>query len=109
MMEIYNEKIQDLILNSKEDGGLKIRENKTVGIYVENLSSWPVMSFKDIEKKIEEGNRLRTIAATCMNNTSSRAHTIITINIRIIDQRQAIGVGKHSTIHLVDLAGNHII
>ena len=57
------------------------------------------MNFSDIEKKIEDGNRFRTIAATCMNNTSSRAHTIITIDIRQIDNRTAPPVGRHSTIH----------
>jgi hypothetical protein len=43
MMEIYNEKIQDLLApNKKTEGTLKIRENKTMGTYVEDLSKWPV-------------------------------------------------------------------
>ena len=44
MLEIYNEKTQDLLINpgQRPSGGLKIRESKTVGIYVENLSKHPV-------------------------------------------------------------------
>ncbi|VDM82542.1 unnamed protein product, partial [Strongylus vulgaris] len=38
---------------------------------VENLSSSPVNSYKEIEAKIEEGTKNRTIAATNMNATSS--------------------------------------
>jgi len=44
MMEIYNEKIQDLMapIKSREPGGLKIRETKTIGFYAENLLKFPV-------------------------------------------------------------------
>ncbi|ETN74825.1 kinesin motor domain protein [Necator americanus] len=73
MFEIYCEKIRDL-LSSKEPpkGGLKIREHPKTGFYVENLSSSPVNSYKEIEAKIDEGTKNRTIAATNMNATSSR-------------------------------------
>lgn len=36
MLEIYNEKVQDLLIpiNKRQKEGLKIREHKTLGIYV---------------------------------------------------------------------------
>ncbi len=36
MLEIYNERIQDLLIdiNQRTKGGLKVRESKTIGIYV---------------------------------------------------------------------------
>ena len=81
MIEIYNEKVHDLMAPAKKrtTSGLKIRENKTLGVYVEGLSKWPVMSYPDIESKISEGNKNKTIAATAMNADSSRAHTIVSI------------------------------
>ena len=77
MLEIYNEKVQDLLVKT---GGehLKVRENKGE-VYVQGLSKHPVNSYQAIEKKMNEGYTSRSIGATLMNQTSSRAHTIITI------------------------------
>ena len=46
MLEIYNEKVQDLLIESSKRavGGLKIREHKRVGVYVEGLSKHKVNS-----------------------------------------------------------------
>ena len=63
----------------RSHSGLKVRENKLLGIYVENLSKTAVDSYEAIERKMNEGNRNRTIASTQMNACSSRAHTIIQI------------------------------
>ena len=55
---------------------------------------------------MDEGNKNRTIASTQMNASSSRAHTIITIEFRkrsIINGRK---IEKFSMINLVDLAGS---
>jgi hypothetical protein len=73
---------------------------------VEDLSKWPVQSYSEIESKIEEGNRNRTIASTALNSNSSRAHTIISIELRQVDKSVDKMVGKHSVIYLVDLAGS---
>lgn len=43
-----------------------------MGFAVEDLTSVPVSSYLDIEKKMDEGTKQRTIAATNMNATSSR-------------------------------------
>jgi hypothetical protein len=83
-----------------------MRENKTMGVYVEDLSKWPVQSYADICNKMEEGNRNRTIGSTALNNNSSRAHTIITIELVQVDKGGEKPVGKHSVIYLVDLAGS---
>lgn len=79
MLEIYNEKVQDLFVptNKRPPTGLKIRQNKTLGVYVEGLTKYEVFSYRDIEKHMEEGNRHRSLASTLMNEYSSRAHTII--------------------------------
>ena len=55
---------------------------------------------------MEEGNRNRSIAATEMNTCSSRAHTIISIEIRQKTTVEGKKKEKFSNIYLVDLAGS---
>lgn len=52
MLEIYNEKIQDLLVqvDKRPLEGLKVRQSKTVGVYVDSLSKHPVGSYEEIEK-----------------------------------------------------------
>ena len=66
----------------KPTGGLKVRQDKRKGIYVENLSKHPVDSYESIAAKMDEGYCARSIGATLMNQTSSRAHTVITIEFK---------------------------
>lgn len=81
MLEIYNENIQDLTIDisKRPSGGLKVRESKLLGIYVDGVKKHFVESFEQIQKIMELGTKNRTIASTQMNATSSRAHTIITV------------------------------
>jgi kinesin family protein 13 len=70
MLEIYNEKVQDLLEKNeskKPVGGLKVRENQKGMVYVEGLSKHPVDSFDQIAKKMDEGYHSRSIGATLMN------------------------------------------
>lgn len=77
-IEIYNEKVRDL-LNPKNKGNLKVREHPSLGPYVEDLSRLVVRSYEDINHLMDEGNKARTIAATNMNETSSRSHAVFTL------------------------------
>lgn len=95
-MEIYCERVRDL-LNPKNKGwlvrsllfngddeeivagNLKVREHPLLGPYVEDLSKLAVTSYEDIHELIDEGNKARTVAATNMNETSSRSHAVFTI------------------------------
>ena len=108
MLEIYNEKVQDLLIPPKQrpNGGLRIRESKLLGIFVEGLTKYPVTSYEQIAKKMEEGYQNRTIGSTLMNATSSRAHTIVTIEFRQITILAKKRSEKLSKINLVDLAGS---
>ncbi len=51
MLEIYNEKVQDLLIESSKrpSGGLKIREHKKIGVYVEGLTKHRVYSYQEID------------------------------------------------------------
>jgi kinesin family protein 1 len=109
MLEIYNEQVCDLFVKEKVQGGLKVRMNPKIGVEVVGLTSWPVSSYKEIEERIETATLNRTVAATQMNATSSRAHTVVTISFSQIEI-DAKGPGKHSQkkakLNLVDLAGS---
>jgi hypothetical protein len=55
---------------------------------------------------MEAGFNQRTLGATKMNQTSSRAHTVIAIQFRQITQEADRKLEKFSVINLVDLAGS---
>jgi hypothetical protein len=103
MLEIYNEQVQDLLAppQSRIKGELKVREHPKTGVFVEALSKVDVSSFNEINDFIDRGNKHRTVAATQMNATSSRAHTVITISFTGKPLNR-----KQSDINLVDLAGS---
>ena len=63
MIEIYNEKVKDLLMlpSKRPITGLKIRESKILGIFVEGLTKYPVMSYKEISDKMYEGYENHTI------------------------------------------------
>lgn len=84
MIEIYNEVVQDLSIvpSKRPKKGLQIRMHKKIGVYVENMIKVPVSSYAEIEAQIEKGNKNRSIGATNMNATSSRAHTVTTIHFK---------------------------
>ncbi|KAF1796402.1 hypothetical protein V8B55DRAFT_1029637 [Mucor lusitanicus] len=106
-IEIYNEKVRDL-LNPKNKGNLKVREHPSLGPYVEDLSRLVVTSFADIEHLMDEGNKARTVAATNMNETSSRSHAVFTLFLtqKRLDDLTKLETEKVARISLVDLAGS---
>ncbi|XP_039953582.1 kinesin-like protein unc-104 isoform X7 [Bactrocera tryoni] len=106
-MEIYCERVRDL-LNPKNKGNLRVREHPLLGPYVEDLSKLAVTDYQDIHDLIDEGNKARTVAATNMNETSSRSHAVFTIFFtqRRHDNMTDLTTEKVSKISLVDLAGS---
>nr|XP_033778649.1 kinesin-like protein KIF1B isoform X3 [Geotrypetes seraphini] len=106
-MEIYCERVRDL-LNPKNKGNLRVREHPLLGPYVEDLSKLAVTSYSDIADLMDAGNKARTVAATNMNETSSRSHAVFTIVFtqKRHDLETNLPTEKVSKISLVDLAGS---
>ncbi|XP_042569284.1 kinesin-like protein KIF1B isoform X17 [Cyprinus carpio] len=106
-MEIYCERVRDL-LNPKNKGNLRVREHPLLGPYVEDLSKLAVTSYTDIADLMDAGNKARTVAATNMNETSSRSHAVFTIVFtqKKYDSETDLSTEKVSKISLVDLAGS---
>lgn len=78
MLEIYNERVQDLFTKAaaRPKEGLRVREDPKLGVFVDGVKDAAVDSYAAIERQLEVGNQNRTIGQTAMNATSSRAHTV---------------------------------
>ncbi|XP_078098030.1 kinesin-like protein KIF13A isoform X4 [Mustelus asterias] len=107
-MEIYNEKVRDLLDPKGSRHTLKVREHKVLGPYVDGLSQLAVTCFEDIESLMSEGNKSRTVAATNMNEESSRSHAVFSIILTqtLYDLQSSTSGEKVSKLSLVDLAGS---
>ncbi|XP_039872765.1 kinesin-like protein KIF13B isoform X6 [Simochromis diagramma] len=107
-MEIYNEKVRDLLDPKGSRQALRVREHKVLGPYVDGLSRLAVTSYEDIESLMSEGNKSRTVAATNMNEESSRSHAVFNIILThtLMDLRSGTSGEKVSKLSLVDLAGS---
>ncbi|XP_025046784.2 kinesin-like protein KIF13B isoform X3 [Pelodiscus sinensis] len=107
-MEIYNEKVRDLLDPKGSRQSLKVREHNVFGPYVDGLSKLAVASYKDIESLMSEGNKSRTVAATNMNEESSRSHAVFKIILThtLCDVQSGTSGEKVGKLSLVDLAGS---
>ena len=110
-LEIYQEHVQCL-LNPRK-GNLKVREHPVTGPYVEDLTRLVVNDYGEVLKLIEDGSAVRQVAATNMNDTSSRSHAIFTLLVTTTKVLQEAEGGKGRVVHdtvsrinLVDLAGS---
>lgn len=107
-MEIYNERVHDLLDPRGGKQHLKVREHNILGPYVDGLSTLAVSSYEEINNLMTEGNKSRTVAATNMNSESSRSHAVfnITLTCSITDKLSGVTGEKVSKMSLVDLAGS---
>ncbi|XP_064623778.1 kinesin-like protein KIF16B isoform X2 [Lineus longissimus] len=104
-LEIYNERVRDLLRKNK-DHTLRVREHPKDGPYVQDLSKHLVVNFEDIEELMNKGNFNRTTASTNMNDVSSRSHAIFTVVFTQAKFHKNMPSETSSKIHLVDLAGS---
>ncbi|XP_014470851.1 PREDICTED: centromere-associated protein E [Dinoponera quadriceps] len=100
-LEIYNEKVNDLLTNNKDD--LKIHEGN--GQVLVECKEVVINSPENILSLMSKGNKNRKIGETNMNERSSRSHTIFRITI---ESREAGSDGaiQLSQLNMVDLAGS---
>ncbi|XP_037708445.1 kinesin-like protein KIN-7I [Drosophila subpulchrella] len=103
-IEIYNEKIYDLLNKKNQD--LKIHEASN-GVVNVNCEECIITSEDDLLRHLCNGNKERTVGETNMNERSSRSHAIfrIIIESRKSDQSDDDAVVQ-SVLNMVDLAGS---
>uniref|UniRef100_A0A4W3IWT6 Kinesin family member 4B n=1 Tax=Callorhinchus milii TaxID=7868 RepID=A0A4W3IWT6_CALMI len=104
-LEIYNEEIIDLLVPSHDKSPINIREDPKGDIKIVGLIEKVITDAVEMVSSLEQGNSVRTVAATAMNSQSSRSHAIFTI---IVEQRKKSDKNEvlQSKLHLVDLAGS---
>jgi len=102
IVEIYMERIRDL-LNPKKVN-LKVREDKSKGIYIEDVTESYVSDEKDVYDFLKYGHNNRATTTTNMNESSSRSHSIFMMTIH---QNNLLEMSaKTGKLYLVDLAGS---
>ncbi|KAG9236774.1 putative kinesin heavy chain [Amylocarpus encephaloides] len=101
-MEIYMEKIRDLL--APHNDNLPIHEEKNRGVYVKGLLEIYVSSVQEVYEVMRRGGGARAVAATNMNAESSRSHSIFVITIT--QKNVETGSQKSGQLFLVDLAGS---
>ena len=95
-LEIYNEEVRDLLVasdgksggsggagngNGQKQATLAVREDPKMGVFVENLTSHRVYNLDTLLHYLNLGEKHKSVAATGMNDRSSRSHTIFRITV----------------------------
>lgn len=106
-VEIYNEIIRDLLVVKSKETYLDLRDDPIKGVQIAGVKEYMVKNSNEIMKLLHEGNKRRTTEATNANQTSSRSHAILQIQVnkreKTADTEKEILTGKLS---LIDLAGS---
>lgn len=103
-LEVYNEQIRDLLVNS---GPLAVREDAQKGVVVQGLTLHQPKSSEEILHLLDNGNKNRTQHPTDMNATSSRSHAVFQIYLRQQDKTASIDQNvRIAKMSLIDLAGS---
>ncbi|XP_017887246.1 kinesin-like protein KIF12 isoform X2 [Ceratina calcarata] len=108
-LEIYNEKVIDLLNPGTSRKPLMVRwSKKTRGFFVENLFTVECEELDDLLAVLEEGMRNRSVGAHNMNDHSSRSHSILTVSITSEQQTDSVFISRQGKINFVDLAGSEM-
>lgn len=125
-LEIYNERIHDLLSMSTNNGiggavaqeEIKLREDSKRGVYASPLKEEIVQSPTQLLRVIARGDQARRTASTQFNSRSSRSHAVVQI---VVESRERVpsasgsdkkrsallpGGVRVSTLSLIDLAGS---
>uniref|UniRef100_A0A7M4EIJ6 Kinesin-like protein n=1 Tax=Crocodylus porosus TaxID=8502 RepID=A0A7M4EIJ6_CROPO len=103
-LEVYNEQIRDLLVNS---GPLAVREDAQRGVVVQGLTLHQPKSAGEILQLLDHGNQNRTQHPTDVNASSSRSHAVFQIYLRQQDKTASISRNVHiAKMSLIDLAGS---
>ncbi|XP_069508124.1 kinesin-like protein KIF22 [Ambystoma mexicanum] len=102
-LEIYQEKVLDLLEPKHQD--LPIREDQDKNIFIPNLTQKIISSFSDFENYFIPASQNRTVASTKLNDRSSRSHAVLLIKVQ---KREGFSPFRQFTgkLYLIDLAGS---
>jgi kinesin family protein C1 len=104
-LEIYNEAIRDLLRIKKDDEPmLAIHQDAEGNPEVPGLTRVPVSEHGTIDQLLQRAAKRRAVAATTMNEQSSRSHQVFTLYIR--GEHAGKGIAVCGSLNLCDLAGS---
>jgi kinesin family member 5 len=106
-VEVYMEKIRDLLDENQIRTNLSIREDKVRGVYIAGVAEEYVTSVDDMLSVMAKGALNRSVAATGMNEGSSRSHSVFTIKVH--QRNIGDGTKTEGKLVLVDLAGSEMV
>jgi hypothetical protein len=108
MLEVYNEKINDLLMDRKHWDDVHIKTMVMPnGVLIKGASSIEVDSVEQCLKLVDEGQKRQTVAATLMNPRSSRGHMVLKFSLEKLGGPD--GMTLHSEVYFADLAGHESI
>lgn len=103
-LEIYNEKIVDLLSNCPAQSDLKIRDDPEYGTQIVGASTPQILSKDHLLLLIRTGDNKRRTSATDYNARSSRSHAILQLRLHVVDVLS--NKESYCTLSLCDLAGS---
>ncbi|XP_049516833.1 kinesin-like protein KIF11 [Dermacentor silvarum] len=110
-LELYNEQLFDL-LGTKNEKEMKIFDDPSNkgAVIIKGLEEITVHNREEVLFILQKGAAKRRTAATLLNATSSRSHTLFTVTIHIREMTQdGEELVKTGKLNLVDLAGSENI
>lgn len=117
-LEVYMERLTDLLAHDSDAPALAVREDPKTGVFVEGATTVVVRSTQQILAVIQEGVKRRATHATSMNLRSSRSHAVLRMNLRTVkplgdgpapDEEGLVDMEvkvHHAVLTMVDLAGS---
>lgn len=106
-LEIYNERIRDLLEPETNYKKLVIREDDNQHTTVANLSHHYPDTVQDVIDLVIRGNINRTTSATEANEVSSRSHAVLQVHVIQTNKKIDFTTDqKYATLSIIDLAGS---
>jgi hypothetical protein len=105
-IEIYLERIRDLLDASGARNNLQVRENPKHGVFVDGCTAEDCATEADLTRVFAAGASGRAKAATLMNEGSSRSHSVLMVTLSSANSHGSTRTGK---LFLVDLAGSEMV
>ncbi|KAH8030276.1 hypothetical protein HPB51_006708 [Rhipicephalus microplus] len=107
-LEIYNEKVKDLLKRESTQHNLRVREHPKLGPYVQDLSRHLVMDYSDVEELMARGNSHRqNLFVTSLVKQSAKVNLVDLAGSERADSTKATGQrlkeGGHINKSLVTL------
>jgi len=102
-VEVYQEKIVDLLSPHGKFVCNTIRQDAARGLWIPDVTEMPVQAASEAMEIMRTGNKNRAKAATEMNSDSSRSHAIFIVTVQ---SDMDVGKVRFAQLYLVDLAGS---